>query len=925
MILLKRNNIVGRGRLIIAQDGYVIETNEDRDNDINVFLPYSKWWKEEGVYIGMIDSDTSAWSQTSALNGELHKYVSHKQTTFDRELGRKKYIIDPKSVIEKRYKKVNMNNIKKDYDNTRTVFIWSPDIDINPEKIYQTFRDNEQATCFFDGIERFVKGKDDKNLKPILNKLNKFKEIYNNGIPEKDIQTVCDQLNITVNINDIFNNDMLNIKPKKQSRGTVKFINSYMNHLDDNKFIDNNEVILINTKKEMKKIIKEYIYNDDIYYYEGTIGDPRKIYTYDKVYKYDNKVNNIIKEFNDSIKINDFTINIKKDKELYDFIKQGVNYNAHLAFNRTKDMDMAKIENNKVFIEYDMKSAYSQYKKSSYYIGFPNLMTPEIQLENWTVEKCKTHIGYYKIYLKSINDNNKKLIMNEMGLLENKHYVLTSPEILFYNNFCSFDIISGSYSFTPYHIELTEEMKTKINDVKPYAIWAGKLNSVITHSVLRTTTTNDMCNVLSNKYDNIKLNKYIDDETKKVECVIRKEYEFVNWLGHIGGFITSYTRINVLEQLLKFKHQQIIGFKLDGFIIQKSNIDYKINENLNLDIWYPAGDKPTKAYFNWGMYIYDDYQGSIFKQEKKEYHKDIFNNRISFLVGAGGTGKSHSILEPLKDTLYLSACWSLCVDKSNEYKVNTMSIHKFVGLGCEAYMKTHKKPARIFMDEITMFDKKYIKQIINECKYSQIFIAGDIDVYGYYQCAFKDINVIKPIKNQIITFTHNYRCKDDILLKRLNDLREYMRNTNFNNDLILQYVKDIFNDRKTNEQYLIDTYDYKNDNILVSLTKTEKSQTKYYTDLLKGNKYICISHSKDDVYKRLNGKEAYLTGDIIYDMNKDIKRFIKQDAYTIHGFQGKTIYEPYRLFIDLKYIFCPRQLYTALSRVEYLDQIYLIE
>ena len=223
-----------------------------------------------------------------------------------------------------------------------------------------------------------------------------------------------------------------------------------------------------------------------------------------------------------------------------------------------------------------------------------------------------------------------------------------------------------------------------------------------------------------------------------------------------------------------------------------------------------------------------------------------------------------------------------------------------------------------------MIDKKYIKQLIKMCPYSQIFIAGDIDKKGYYQCAFKDVNVIKPESKKTIIFNHNYRCKDDELLKRLNDLRQYMKDTNFNNKKIIQYVKDNFDDRNIDEKFLIDTYDYKKDNILVSITNGERSQTDYYTKLLKGNKYICKKHSYNDVKQRLNGEQSYLTGDIVYDVEPN-ERFIKQDAFTIHGFQGKTIKSANRLFINLNHIFCARQLYTALSRVEYLNQIYLLE
>ena len=213
--------------------------------------------------------------------------------------------------------------------------------------------------------------------------------------------------------------------------------------------------------------------------------------------------------------------------------------------------------------------------------------------------------------------------------------------------------------------------------------------------------------------------------------------------------------------------------------------------------------------------------------------------------------------------------------------------------------------------------------------HTQIFLAGDVDENSYYQCAFKDVNVINDFKNMnVIKFTNNYRCKDNKLLERLDKLRNVMKKSNFDKKEILNHVLKDFNDRITTEKELIDTYNYKQDWILVSVTNDTnktKSQTEYYTKLLEGEKYLCIKHNKEQIYNKLNGfPESYLVGEIAYDIIPN-KRFEKRHGFTIHGFQGITIKNPERLFIDTKNIFCARQLYTALSRVEYLDQIHILK
>ena len=93
-------------------------------------------------------------------------------------------------------------------------------------------------------------------------------------------------------------------------------------------------------------------------------------------------------------------------------------------------------------------------------------------------------------------------------------------------------------------------------------------------------------------------------------------------------------------------------------------------------MWYKAGEKATKCAFDWGYHIYEPTLNMSFSKlfiDNDDYHPQLFNNRISYLVGAGGTGKSHTVLDKLKDTLYITACWSLNTAKSQEYKVKSLS------------------------------------------------------------------------------------------------------------------------------------------------------------------------------------------------------------------------------------------------------------
>lgn len=1005
---LKNNNIRGKGSFIVSQNGRVIF-----DIDLDIDGPLSKWWKDNnGFYIGMVNSDQHIWIysdesiyMTENVGGKKVKVLqegitadkkgkrfSTRQTPWELKL-----INGKKTYVKKFGDRKRINKLIQENKKTNTIFYWSPLQNVEADIIYQTFRDNNTNTCFFDVIEKYIdnqisnlssKSKSAiKKYKSMENKVKKWKKKYVDGVSQIDIQNICDDLTINFEINDVFNNNFLTYKSKRAPRTTLKYMNTRLHHVDENNFVDNQTITIeIDDMAMMKKILHEKINNEEQHYYTGTIHEPNCIYTQEGTYKYVCEMNDIINKFNSDIDIYDYKMDFVNDNKKCEFILKGVNYNSHCRFkNLYKKYTMEQDENGLYIcntlkidtdnlVEYDLKSAYSQYKQCEQYIEFPTHMTPEIKLEKWNVKKCKKYVGYYKVIVKSIDNDNVKKILEEIGFIVGKVYVLPSPEILLMDKYnVKFNFISGSYCFKTFDFDLDDDMFTKIKTVKmgkeiiqkPYCIWAGKLNSNFKTKTLKTYCCNDMSKILASKYEKTYINKWynsvyddgvnkiIDNNLDKdmVECQIQFDKKKISWLGHIGGYITSYTRCIVLDALLQIPHDKILGFKLDGFVIDGNveNIDNDIKKRENdgdNTLW---AIKPTKLNFGWGEYIYSHLEENEINTYDK-YDKDIFKNRVTLLSGAGGTGKSHFILENMKDTLYLSACWRLNTEKMKDYNIKGMSYHQFLGLKCQSYLTMYAAPARIFIDEITQIDKSHIKKIINKCPYSQIFLAGDVEKNAFYQCAFKGVNVINSFgKIKIIKFTHNYRCKDDKLLKKLNKLRDVMKSTDFDNYEILKHVKKSFKENITTEQHLIDTYDYKNDWVLCSTTsdKCRKPaqtdynnewvlcrttsdkykdipQTKYYTDLLKGEKYICVKHTKHNIYNKLNGHNESLKGEVEFDLLKNNKRFEKRHGFTIHGFQGITIKNPNRLFIDTNKIFSPRQLYTALSRVEYLSQIYLL-
>ena len=919
---VKDNNIKGKGKLIITSNNQVLT-----DENIDINIEYRKWFNQTGIFIGLVNSEYHIWNKVNLT--DIRHFSSGRAIKFKESKNKR---------LDKQY--------IKDWKNTIVKFIFIPDTKISAKKIVQTFRESsDTGTCFFDVIEEFLNNKREnvvknKNYITKLNHLRNFKQEYNGAMYEENIKNICDKLNINVDIYDIIGNKFCEYKCEKgQPLTTIRFINNRLNHVE--KYVDYHNKI-IEKDECMKDIILLKLNNNEPFYYTGSIHNPSMIFSQDGTYKYINQINEIIKKFNKDINIHNFSLDILKDSETFEYLRNGVNYNAHCKFNKSS--------NDKKLFEPDLKKAYSQYKNSKWYMGFCNNMTHVVKLKNWTVKKCKEFLGYYTVKIHNIKNQNVKKILFEMGMKENKYYILSSPEIVFFNDKgVDFEILAGSYSFKRWDFDFTEDMLKKIDGKSVYAIWAGKLNSVNYQNEYKFFGNLEYAENLANFHENVYINsnfntrwnpllnerEVIDEDfdINNIESKIASDKKNVFYLGHIGGFITSYCRINVLEELFKIDFNKIYGYKLDGFVIDDETYikkNYQCDE-INTESYCKRWKlKPAKINFNWGENIFIEIDEKDELYFGKEYD-GLFDKNVVFLSGPGGTGKSSFVLNNINDILFVSYMWRLTTEKMIEYNINGICFKKLIGDGCKSYLEENKNnlPKRIFIDEMTMNESISVKKIMKMYPYVQFFLAGDIDYNGdYYQCSSADVeNVINPceIKNmKFIQRTENFRVKDNILLERLNKLRKYMKKSNFDTYMITKYVEELFNDRMVDFQKSM--YDYKNDWILVSVINGKKSQVDYYNNLCNGKKYKCIKHNSNDIYKKINGGEAYLNGEIITDPKEDLQtsKWKRQDAYTIHSVQGMTVKSPSKVFIDLNFIFCARQLYTALSRCENLHQIYLI-
>lgn len=903
-----KENINVSCEIFIEQDfeGYYKEKISE-STQINAFPSYSKWWNNQVFWTIYYISDICYFDSyiTDCIDGTFIKEINND------------YLM----------KANNTEIIKNCYYVINIIY---SDTYIEPIEDNQKFADGKNH-CLFTPIKKWCEEmansansrKSKYRYNGLLKKCCKYIDIFKKGIDKENLQNVSDDMGLGFTIRDFIKYKYINISPKnKKKLRTFEYINTQINHVEE--LLCNDDMILIKNINEMKSILKNLIINDSYVYIKGTYQNPRLIYTNDKIYKYDDENNNIIFDFNNEKGLNKFKLYKDDDPELFKFILEGVNYSNHILFNNQS--------NNNELHEYDLKQAYTKYKDYNGYIGFPNVMTPVLKLENWNVELCKKYIGYYEVSVK-INKYNK--YYDKLGIFNGYTYILSSVEILLFSKYgCEFIFIAGSYSYKPFDFDIKDSL---LMENKRYAKWAGMLHMINEFDTTRLYTNDLMAGIVANRYKVVKnnnFNKIIDNGNFKIdnekinknEYIISLKKKNVGTLSHIGGFITAYTRCHILEKVFNIPIENIYGIKLDSIVCYgKYNI---FNEYWHIDKHLEKG-KNISINFSWGNHMFNSI-GKLWE------YSNFYYEQYLILTGCGGSGKTHTILSNRPNTFYISRMWRLICEKMKEYKTKGLTINQLIGDECKKYFEDKPYPSCILLDELNMYEKNNIEEVIKQFPYSQVILAGDVEIINnqiiYFQCDLMNITQFNNFeKFKIVKFYKNYRCKDNILLDKINTFRNKMIEYNFNLYNLLKIFKDLFKDYFVDINFVCQSYNYKFDWVLCS-TKNEKYDghipvSKYLTSLLNGNKYRCLFHNTGDVMKRLNGENVNLRGEIIIDPAESLicKKYEKTDAFTIHSVQGITIKNPNKLFIDINNIFDVRQLYTAVSRVEYGNQLFIFE
>lgn len=838
----------------------------------------------------------------------------------------------------------------------------------------QIFKDNEYGICVFDGInsklQEFLNSntKDKRKYITMEKKLKLLVKEYPDGVPKdiKDFKYICDKLLCNIKIYNMLGGVLLDCKRTKPNKNTMTFelVNSIQNHVD--RVIKNRteEKIL---PKELYAICEENIKNK-IYQIVYRTSKIYRIETVDKIYtiKHTNELSGIINKFLDNMaKFGNHTCeNDNLDNFLINFYK--VSGTKSFFNNRPDDIFE--------FPEIDHSKSYARFKECEYYEGFPALIHYFARVEP---DHELRPAGIYMGDLIPPDNNPLELLNSYFG-----RCTLFAPEIKFLKSLgFTFIPILGAWGSVMEFEWGNEFLEKDIHGMSPYAYCSGRLGMFANKYTKVFYGNKKWAEHIKYLYPD-RIDKYYEMGDYNEIPIDFEPYVESHHL-HIAGAITSYSRIQVLQQFLELDPTTIIKMNLDGFFV--SNTNQKLLKNFRIKPNRIAQLTVSEHYIKFGGFSDEELTKMDIPYHEPEYEGNLH------LSGPGGYGKTFWALtnRTYMGILYVCDAKKTCASKHLEYGVNPMVVAR-MNRDYETTIKMCKfkrHPATIVFDEAPKYHGQ-IKKIMENFPYSRYIFIADLDKNNksYQLEDFTRTEPMETLWDKVKHFTTDYRCEceqlaqlkqglrdiiDDPLYENIrifkncfpNIMEKYNIQTITKDELFKKYNRDdyILCCRKScDEKIIVHTpkpdcklsYLYKickekhdhTDECFENLCPCEKydnerkircgrtscnhdtllfnKELEYYTDIINeqtGIKKYMFIKSDTD---NITGKK-YNYGDIVYEIpNCNKSSYEARHAFTVHQVQGETITT--NIFIDDKNFWNVNMYYVAISRAKKLNQIYII-
>jgi hypothetical protein len=759
---------------------------------------------------------------------------------------------------------------------------------IKPQKIAQAFKQGI-TNCVFQPIIKFMENKintakTEGTKKKYISKVNvaqKMEEQYREaGVKEKDLSIIANKLQMDIVINQPFQKKpFIEARSNKKAMKKFSFINTRLNHVDLNEVV-NNEPIFV-SYEELQIMFNTLLEKNEFFTYRRDYSGISSIFTLTGNYKVKQDFQEFINNFEqesglDACKLDDF-----KDIEISKFVRQGTHFNS------TIDFVDGLVSNNEVcyndeYKHIDQSKAYTKYKQCKYYNGFLGKIT-DFRKTNKIVD-----VGLYRIV--NIKLSGKLKALNNKMKIYRDNNIYPSVELKFIKD-CggSFDIIEGCWGKRidfdmDVDLGASDEWYKKDNGIRYYSKYVG---CMYTYSDKKSFYMRGEEDFIRNMLSVVDYNtfKYFGGE----EAQINYSKPYNTHLSHIASFITAYTRLNTLEQLMSMSIENLIRVCVDGIYYKG---ECKLFNN------FRRKDEPIKSNGSSDSFISNyevEYCTLCNNEYRPNYNKELHK-------GCGGSGKT---TKNLKDEGFVKVCyfapsWKLARNKEQELGVRCNVHYNLTCQDPEVYRKIQRSCNVLVIDEISMLDNRLKELIFDRFNMCKIIMCGDngYQLDGFNSKGDSFVKFTETGFDNIVEHNHNYRVLCDKLRTHLEEIRRLIKENPRN---VRQYALENFKN-------VDEITDYKVEDMILTRTHILKDM---YTERYK--------HL--DKYYVINTDRKYSKGEIIIGQKPDCD-CVLQHAFTVHSIQGETADN--NLYIEIEKMYDEKALYTAISRARRWEQIHLI-
>ena len=783
------------------------------------------------------------------------------------------------------------------------VYIYKQGLNITTDKIKQVFRDGI-THCVFTPIRNWASEKLEgaestrtkERYRTVLKRIEKLEETYSLGVPEDAISQICNSLQIDIQIEmPLSETKFIDVQSIKKRLKQFRFMNTRINHIELNEITLQDTPMTVSRerlyeiKNELDKHTKYYTWNTDK-------NGVASIKTLTACYSISNEYGEIVNSFEKETGLNFCKLDDVGDKELCDFIQEGMNYNGTVDFQDVRDYTDEDGNIDDRVYHVDMEKAYSKFKTSEYYEGFLGKIT-----DFRKTDKVQG-VGLYKITNIQFGHCDKAFMsyMRTMNIyIDNNVYTSCELKMLTENN-VTYDIVCGCWGVSPIDFDFTHDMLTKKDEGIPYySKWSGANDSHRLEKTFWIKGNDEYANAITSHIGdgNLDTSQRTVRWYKNGEICIATKKKHNFHLAHITAFITAYQRLNVLSQLKVMDHNKIIRVCVDGIYYLKHDFNQVGAFRLKMDKM-TFGNQCGNSYIS----VAHTKDLVINGYDSRNHYKTELH------LGEGGCGKTHyncndkGLIKPM----FIAPSWKLARAKKNEIGISSTVWARAITDDPERVNIIKSLANTLIIDEVSMLTEEQKKQFFNIYGDMKIIMCGDL---GYQLPCITGTEMNSQGFENIQRHTTDFRCQCPQLKGIKNALRR-MIETECPKALINRWVVAEF--KRLNRIIEVNKLQqmYKVEDMILTGTNELKD---YYTKLFPTLEKYYVSENN----------RLHCNGDIVIGPKPEGTECNLQHAFTTHSIQGETA--THNLYIDSSRMFDSRMFYTAISRAKTLEQIYIID